>query len=212
MLNPWADLPDDAPFIARVDADYIRRYPQPYSNLELELLPPPYLGKPDARVYFLLRSPSAGHDDRKYPGFLSERRRALRFESEWCFWPLAPRMRGSYAFEYVTRLMREVIAAVGPERVAPRMMWLQYLGYQSREWVPFPVRLASQEFACSLLREAMNARKIVIIGLIRRRWINAVPELEHYDYIPLRNPRNPCFTPGNMGKAEFTSVVEALSE
>ena len=82
MLNPWADLPDKEPFIARVDADYIRRYPQPYSNLELGLLPSPYEGKPDARVYLLLRSPSGGHDDRRYPEFLCERRRALRFESD----------------------------------------------------------------------------------------------------------------------------------
>jgi hypothetical protein len=103
------------------------------------------------------------------------------------------------------------LLAVGLERVAQRMMWLQYLGYQSHQWVPFPVRLPSQEFAFSLLREAMRARKMVIIGLSRRLWIDAVPELEDYDYISLRNPRNPCLTPGNMGTAEFTSVVEALS-
>ena len=214
MLNPWADLPPKAPFIARVDADYIRRYPKPYSNLELDLLPSPYLGKPDARVYFLLRSPSAGHDDRKYSEFLSERRRALRFESAWCFWPLAPEMKRNrtYAFEYVTRLMREVLAAVGQERVAQRMMWLQYLGYQSREWVPFPVPLPSQEFAFSLLREAMNSGKVVIIGVGETLWTSAVPELADYGYIPLDSPRNPTLTRRNMGQAEFTRVVEALSD
>ena len=214
MLNPWVDLPPKDPFIARADANHIRRYPKPYRNLELGVLPSPYLGKPDARVYFLLRSPSAGHDDRDYPEFLCERRRALRFESAWCFWPLAPAMRRNrtYAFEYVMRLMREVIAAVGQERVAQRMMWLQYLGYQSREWVPFPVRLPSQEFAFSLLREAMNSGKLVIIGVGETLWTRAVPELANYGYILLHSLRNPTLTPRNMGKDEFTRLVEALSD
>ena len=91
-------------------------------------------------------------------------------------------------------------------------MWLQYLGYESREWVPFPVVLPSQEFSFSRVRGAMHSGKLVIVGFGERLWTTAVPELAGYSYIPLRNPRNPCLTPGNIGTAEFTRLVEALSD
>lgn len=123
--NPWADLPDTPPFVAAADAEYIRRYPGPASKLRLELLPSPYVGKPDARVYLLLLNPGGGEDDFMHGGeWVQERRRALRFECSDCFWPLHPSMVGGEAHKYVAGRLRSLIAAVGPECVAQRMMWL----------------------------------------------------------------------------------------
>ena len=121
-------------------------------------------------------------------------------------------MAGTEAFKYAITRMRGLIDAVGQERVAERMMWLQYLGYQSLEWQPFPIPLPSQEFAFWLLREAMKSGKVVVIGRSRQLWVSAVPELAHYDYIELRSPRSPYLTPANMGTAAFTRIVEALSD
>jgi hypothetical protein len=209
--NPWADLPDSAPFVAAADAVHIRRYPGPAASLQLDLLPSPFVGKPDARVFLLLLNPGGRHDDSGYgEAFVQERRRALRFESSRCFWPLAPDMVGTEAHKYAAGRLKALLDAVGEERVAQGLMWLQYFGYQSREWRPFPVRLPSQRFAFGLLRDAMDADKIVIIGRSRRLWTDAVPELARYDYIELRNPRSPYLTPNNMGGAAFDRVVEAL--
>jgi hypothetical protein len=61
MLNPWGDLPDRAPFVAPADATYINRYPTATQGLQLDLLPSPCLGKPDARVYLLLLNPGGRH-------------------------------------------------------------------------------------------------------------------------------------------------------
>lgn len=96
MLNPWADLPGGPPFVSPADAPYIRRYPTAAQSLQLDLLPSPYVGKPDARVYLLLLNPGGRHDDFKYgSAFVEERRRALRFESMHCFWPLSLAMAGA---------------------------------------------------------------------------------------------------------------------
>jgi hypothetical protein len=116
------------------------------------------------------------------------------------------------AFEYASNRLRRLIEVVGQERVAKRMMWLQYVGYQSREYRPFPVRLPSQDFAFSLLREAMSSGKVVVIGRSRKLWLAAVPELADYDYIELRSPRSPYLTPKNTGKDAYTRIVEALTE
>lgn len=210
--NPWAHLPDRPPFVAAVDAEYIRRHPSGAASLRLDLLPSPFVGKPDARVYLLLLNPGARHNDFAYgDAFVQQRLRALRFESSRCFWPLDRSMAGTEAFRYVHGRLRALIDVVGEECVAERMMWLQYFGYQSVEWHPFPVQLPSQRFAFGLLRNAMCAEKVVIVGRSRSLWTQAVPELARYDYIELHNPRSPYLTPGNMGEPEFDRVVQALS-
>jgi hypothetical protein len=157
------------------------------------------VGKPDARIYLLLLNPGARENDfMRGDEWVQERRRALRFESSRCFWPLDPGMVGSEAHKYAAARLRRLIEVVGRERVAQGMMWLQYVGYQSLEYHPFPVRLPSQEFAFSLLREAISAGKIVVIGRSRKLWIEAVHELADYDYIELESPRSPYLTPRNM--------------
>jgi hypothetical protein len=211
--NPWADLPTAPPFVAPADAALIDQHPRPAASLQLDFLPSPYLGKPDADVYMLMLNPGGRHDDLSYGAeFVEERRRALRFESSRCFWPLNPAIRGSEAHRYSTTRMRALIDAVGEDRVAERMMWVQYLGYQSLEWRPFPVPLPSQTFAFQLVRDAVKAGKTLIVGRSRKLWTAAVPELLNSDYIELRNPRSPYLTPKNMGEAAFSRVVEALND
>jgi hypothetical protein len=161
----------------------------------------------------LLLNPGGQHNDLDYgPDFIKERRRALRFESTNCFWPLNPNLRGSEAYKYASTRMAALIDAVGLDRVAERMMWVQYFGYQSLEWRPLPVALPSQKFAFHLVREAIATGKPVVIGRSRKLWTAAVPELASYDYIELRNPRSPYLTPNNMGATAFTRLVEALSD
>jgi hypothetical protein len=216
MENPWAELPQTPPFVAPADKSLIDRHPERAPNLQLNFLPSPFHGTPDARVYVLQLNPGAGHDDFKYGAdFVEERRRALRFESSSCFWPLNAALRGTPAHDYSTKKMRLLIEEVGEDCVAGRMMWVEYFGYQSLKYRDFPVVLPSQRFAFQLVREAIAARKTVIIARSRRLWLDAVPELARYDYIELRNPRNPTLTPNNMGPAElglakFSRVVEAL--
>jgi hypothetical protein len=108
--------------------------------------------------------------------------------------------------------MRALIKAVGQQRVAERMMWVQYLGYQSLEWCPFPAPLPSQRFAFRLVRDALAAGKLIIVGRSRKLWTEAVPELATYHYIELSSPRSPYLTPNNMGDAEFARVIDALRD
>jgi hypothetical protein len=191
----------------------IRQYAQHAASLRLDLLPCPYLGRPEALVYVLLLNPGGRHNDFEYGDeFVAERRRALQFESPRCFWSLDPALARSEAYKYSATRMRALIDQVGRHRVADRMMWLQYFGYQSLEWRRFPVTLPSQEFAFWLLREAIGAGKLVIIARSRRLWIRAVSELETCDYIQLRSPRGPYLTPANMGEGDFRRVVRALSD
>jgi hypothetical protein len=211
MENPCAELPQTPPFVEPADKSLIDRYPERAANLQLNFLPSPFLGTPEACVYVLQLNPGAGHDDFQYgTDFVEERRRALRFESSSCFWPLNSALRGTPAHDYATKKMRRLIEVVGEDCVAKRMMWVEYFGYQSLKFVPFPIALPSQRFAFELVREAIAARKTVIIARSHRRWLEAIPELASYGYIELHSWQNPSLTPKNMGDAEFSRVVEAL--
>jgi hypothetical protein len=213
MENPWADLPETPPFVAPADGSLIGRYPKAAARLQLDLLPTPYLGKPDAQVYVLVLNPGGQHDDFEFGAeFVRERRRALRFESSCCFWSLNPALRGSEAHKYAWDHMGRLIGEVGRQRVAERMMWVQYFGYQSLRGPEFPVELPSQRFGFQLVQDAIVAGKLVIIARSRMEWTEAVPELASYDYIRLSNWRRPYLTPGNMGGAAFARLVQALSE
>ena len=74
-----ARLPQTPPFVAPADKNLIDRHSERAASLQLNLLPSPFLGTPDAHVYVLQLNPGAGHDDFKYgTDFVEERRRALR--------------------------------------------------------------------------------------------------------------------------------------
>jgi hypothetical protein len=149
-----------------VDADYIARHPKLQESLRLDLLPCPYQGRPDARVYLLLLNPGARHEDFEHGSeFVEERRRALRFESAHCFWPLAPGLEKTEAYEYAEARMRALIGVVGLERVAQRMMWLQYLGYQSLRvaagvgtWEPTTSRRSSKHSATDSKQRSLGSQ------------------------------------------------------
>ncbi len=82
--NPWSDLPREAPFIAPADGPAFDRHPAAGRDLLFDFLPSPYLGTPHAEVFVLMLNPGGRHDDlRSGPAFVEERRRAMRFESDW---------------------------------------------------------------------------------------------------------------------------------
>src|SRR4051794_28697575 len=131
MENPWFNLPEHSPFIAKVDAPLFERYPRLRRELMLDFLPAPYAGTPRADVFVLLLNPGGRNDDSRYgPDFVEERRRALRFESEWSFWTLNPAYSYTEGYDYANQRLRTLIERVGRLRLAQRMMWVQYLGYQ----------------------------------------------------------------------------------
>src|SRR5690348_1214379 len=113
MENPWAELPTQPPYVAPVDARLVARYRADASRLRLDFLPSPYIGTPRATVLVLMLYPSARNDDFAFGDhFVAERRRALRFDGEWPFWPLNPAFQHTPGSEYATTRMRTLIEDV----------------------------------------------------------------------------------------------------
>lgn len=59
--NPWSELPVEAPFVVPCDSDLVKQFqilpPPPEHELHLDLLPEPYLGRPDTPVLLLNLKP-----------------------------------------------------------------------------------------------------------------------------------------------------------
>jgi hypothetical protein len=82
MENPWFDLPEDAPFIAKADARLFERYPRLRHELMLDFLPAPYAGTPRAAVFVLLLNPGGAEQRPAIRSRLvDERRRCI--SEEW---------------------------------------------------------------------------------------------------------------------------------
>ena len=89
-------------------------------------------------------------------------------------------------------------------------MCLQYLAYHSKTYTNPPCILPSQKFTFNLLRQAIKDQKTIVVMRSKKLWTKAVPELEAYPYIELKNYRRPFLSERNMGEENFERLIESL--
>jgi hypothetical protein len=226
--NPWENLPREPPIVAPVDAPLFAQHRSWRQQMTLDVLPSPFLGTSKAPVFVLSGNPSGRDQDSEYgPEFDHQRRRELGFAAEHPYYSLNPRFAHTAGADWHQQMLWQLIAALNPdgqERVARGVFWLQFLGYQAPTWSSFPSglrelaesgRVPSQAFAFQLVRDAIAARKTIVIGRPGRdksRWMRCVPELASFDVIVGSNPQRPFITPGNLGTDGFERVVTAIRD
>jgi hypothetical protein len=201
--NPWADLPTEPPYVAPADRATMARHPLASERLNLEMLPYPFQGPRAAEVLLLLANPGAGELGADYPAeLLGERRKALTFA-----YSRDPRFATK---TWWSARLRRLIEAVGIERVSRGTLSLEYFPYHSPRYKRFPEVLPSQRFGFGLLREALDADKLIVVVRRKKAWLEAVPELRDVDYIEVLNPQSGYISPRNVGQENFERIVERL--
>lgn len=217
MRNPWIDLPAEQPYVLQADHASVMTFNQrvqPKHQLDLNLIPQPFMGNRQARLVVLGQNPNltGGHPDgpvanairanldsdthgHRIPGFLAEFEHTPN--STWwrkCFKvPLA--------------------SGFSPQKLARCVLAIEFHGYHSREWRlardPFP----SQRFSFWLVEEAMKRGATIVIMRNRRNWQSVVPDLNTYERIvTIKNPRSATISPRNCGIEGFGQVLDALAE
>jgi hypothetical protein len=213
MQNPWQDLPSSPPFIARVDASVLAPLLK-RAELKLDLLPQPWTGNPaTATVIMLALNPGFSpedYDEIRNADYAEQWRRVLTFETRTPFYFFDPAFANTGGYRWWFRRLRELMDVVGLDAVAQRVMCIEHFPYKSARYAPLGVTLASQTFSFELLREAMAARKQVVIMRSERIWLESVPELRAYPYIRLRNHQNPYLSRAQMTPEQFKALLGAL--
>jgi hypothetical protein len=216
MLNPWVDLPVEAPFVLAEDAPLLPRAMERRTDIMLDILPEPFVGNPEtARVVFLLLNPGYVPEDleiNKDPYFVRQNRANLLHQAQPSFYYLDPRL--SYSGGYIwwkKKLNGLVRAGFGLDELAEKIMCVEYLPYHSVNYKHSKQILPSQRYSFELVRRAVEQGKVIVMMRSERIWLEAVPELAGYDYIKLRNPQNTAISPGNMPPEAFDRLIAALA-
>lgn len=216
MKNPWLDVPDAAPFVLPGDAGVIERFNRSApdrTRIDLNLLPEPFQGHPEAPVVLLSLNPGLSKEDAAiHAGSpFAKRLRAnhAHEESDFPFYLLHPEVEGP-GRRWWDRRLRRVLEIAPRNVVARRLLCIEYFPYHS---VRFGARLMvpSQEYGFHLAREAIRRRAVIIVMRSRRLWQAAVPELDTYERaFSLRSVQNISVTPNNCPLG-FPEIVRAMN-
>lgn len=218
LANPWVNLPKTGPFVLPEDknlVEQLNRTAQVKHQIRLEVLPVPFLGSLDsANVVLLNLNPGIVDQDftifRTDKNYVEQNRRTLTFKSTPAFFYLGREFAYTEGYKWWFKRLRVLIEACGHDTVATRVMCIQYSPYHSKEYKETKVILPSQQYSFSLVRQAIETKKTIIVMRKHALWLEQVPELRLYPYIRLTNTRSPYVTPGNMAEGKFQEVVNAV--
>lgn len=219
VANPWRHLPQEAPFVLKLDADEAARLGINLdATFKLQQMPEPFFGSPDADVVVLLLNP--GWDPADVPVHLDPAFRiAVRdslehADKEYPFIHLAPGERMTPGRDWWERnIAAQLIAATSLQAVSRGLLCLQFMGYKSERYLDRDLRLPSQQYTFHLLRRAMQRNALVLIMRSHKLWCSEVPELEEYTNKAIAiNKRRPYLSNGNFEPGVFEQIVQRIKQ
>jgi hypothetical protein len=217
MVNPWLDLPFIPPYVLKDEDLSIKQFnmsSKPIHQIRLELMPEPYLGRPDAPIVLLNLNPGFMeeeiyfHTQDEY--FKTECRRTLLHEpQEYPFYLLDPAISESEGHKWWMKKLRQPIELGGVLKVAQSFFCVEYFPYHSAKYKQLKKSLNSQQYSWTLVREAIKRDAYIILMRSRRLWLKAIPELVDYPrFSQLKNPQNVSISPRNC--PEMWPVIKDL--
>lgn len=141
MLNPWVDLPGQAPYVLQSDAATIGRYNTLHDDdkkIIVDSLPEPFIGNPkSAKVVLLSLNPGHSEEDAKAyanPDFNEAMRRNLRHEpQESHFYGLNPKFAWTGCGQWWrahTRRLHD--AGLSWEAISEGLLVIEWFPYHSK--------------------------------------------------------------------------------
>jgi hypothetical protein len=178
----------------------------------LDILPEPFLGRPDAPLVLLNLNPGykpADRDRHRDPIFAARSRgNLIHSNAEYPFYLLDPELTTS---GWWNRKLRPLIAAVTLRTVGRNVLCVEYFPYHSKRFRHRQLRVPSQQYGFWLVRQAISRNAMIVLLRSQRLWFHAVPELESHDRLcRLRSVQNTTFSPKNCPDG-FSSAVDILS-
>ena len=229
--NPWDGLSPTEPLVLPPDRLALEVYNERAQErghlhylIHANLIPEPFFGPFEAPVVVLLLNPGVSEQDAQAHAdpalrerLLANLRRGAPEESQQPHVHLAADISypgADWWGDAVNRLTREVIDGrrLTRERIAARLLAVQFFPYHSQKFDHGLLRLPSQAFGFALVRRAI-ARNALIIMRGAKYWLGAVPELARHPAVALLNaPRKFALTPAMLGEAAYQQLRERLAD
>jgi len=232
-------------------------------KLQIKYLPQPYMGDPTrAKIFLLNGNPNAPDDAKNNPGELSQddfnrdHRKVINDsydidnpknkEKDYPLYALNPDFEKYSIYRWWYDHLSCLIEAVGLKTVSEKVFAAEYFPYFSKKFHYFPKKqpyfsknlsgepiLESQEYTFNLVKEAIEAEKIIVIMRAKKKWYNSIKGVkglkdvecledykkkiyidvdgkEYSRVIVLKNPRCVYVFSGNMQPGNFKIILKVL--
>jgi hypothetical protein len=225
-------LPKEPPYVLLEDKEKVETFnlrakgkAHQHHVLHLDLIPEPFVGRPDAPVVLLgnnpgVKSPMAAADKRK-PAFADRMRNNLlhRLSSGFPFVYLDPTPdippRGR---EWWESKLKDLLREFGPDKdvarsiLARSIFAVEYFPYVSHRFGHARLSLPSQQYCFNLVRKAMERGAVIVLTRGQRRWEKAVEDLARYPrLVRLKEVQRAPISPGNCPDADqYQTIVRAI--
>ncbi len=219
MNNPWLALPLQPPFVLGTDKEQVEafnRSAKPAYRLRTDLLPEPYLGDPaNASIILLNLNPGYSPNDHVFYSDSGRSQACLNnlahAAADYPFYLLDPCYREFSGPNWWYQKLRRLIESTSLKQVAKRVCCMEFFPYHSVKFDVGRLRLASQAYSFRLVREAIAAKKLILIMRARRHWERAIPELKGYPCYTLKSSQRAWITANNINNDGFEKLMEALT-
>jgi hypothetical protein len=215
--NPWRHLPTEPQFVLESDRSDVLAYNakprrNPRHSVQLDILPEPFIGSPDAPVVLLSNNPGyAGKAHLKRAGEFRQRMldNLLHKTSRCPFLYLDPSL-GDVGRWWRIKL-KILLARCGDEVLARSLLNVVFFPYPSNRFAHRRLEVPSRQYGFRLVRDAIKRGAVIVFMRRDDIWKEAVPELKKYDHcFQVRNVQNPAISPDNCPDGKFEMVVEAI--
>ncbi|MGZ2371716.1 hypothetical protein ACXR6G_18200 [Ancylomarina sp. YFZ004] len=214
MRNPWRNLNTDVTSIHPLDMELVEEF-NAIAKEECKfcktLLPDPYIGSLKANVLLLALNPGLSVED--YETHADENFRYLykqnlaQVKSEYPFYYLNPELDcpGS---KWWRGKLRWLLDKVDEKILALNICCLQLMPYHSVQFKQPKHNLPTQEYTKEIVKSFIERNAPIVFMRSKTKWEELIPELKDYENtFVLRNPRNPTFSPKNMGEEDFQTLI-----
>jgi hypothetical protein len=214
IQNPWNSLPPGPPYVLPEDAALIRRHRfTESSRIDVDMLPEPYLGDPDAPVVLLNLSPAWFGEDadwHTYWPFQEAARRSLEHApATYPFYPLNPAFDGSVEHRWWSQKLKPLIERFGAKVIARQIFCVHLFPYRTRRFTHHRLLLPSQEYGLALVRRAITRDALVVAMRSWHTWHGRIEELGESRVVHVSSVQNPTLSEKNLGR-RFGQVVAAI--
>jgi hypothetical protein len=204
--NPWASLTDQSyvfPDDLALIEGHNKRYRGSDFEIKLGVMPEPFIGSPDAKIWLLNLNPGFEENDLLHgPDVIKMQMRAATLQSPK-FEYLDSRYEVTGGHRWWSRYLGPTIRTHGLETVMTSFFCVEYFPYHSRRYRALPQKLPSQAFTSALVKHGCAKQKHFIIMRQKEAWLSLVPELANAHTVELRNRRNVWISANNMTDQNF---------
>jgi hypothetical protein len=226
VANPWQGwrargsnvLDCDRPYIDEFNAYIERKRLKKCDAIRVRtnLLPEPYFGRFNSPLVLLLLNPGvdkhnqeeALHRSRSFRGALLGAVRSKRGAPHFhllCGQGPGHQWWSSSCAELLERLEGN------HERLANKLLAIEYFPYHSTSFDHRTPRLPSQEFTFQLVRNAIRRDALIVCMRGELEWLGAVPELTKHEKFCVAKGRKVRLSPTSVGLPYFEKIVAAIA-